>query len=120
MPSLDLCYRSSTQMTLRILTWNVAGRRKTLGSQLAYLAEIDPHVVCLQEVTLSTVDDLRAGLVEAGLVHVEHTILEEHPRRGPRRYGLLIASKTPLHRVAVDADWPERLLGVSTNVGQMP
>ena len=103
-------------MTLRIITWNVAGRKKTLAAQLGYLAEKQPQVVCLQEVTPGTVNDLCSGLVDAGLVHVEHTIVDEHPRRGPRRYGLLIAATTPLRRVAVEASWPERLLGVSASL----
>ena len=36
---------------MRLISWNVAGRRSRLDEQAARVLELEPDVVCLQEVT---------------------------------------------------------------------
>ena len=101
-------------MSLRVLTWNTAGRKKRLDEQVAYLDGLGADIVCLQEVTGSTAPRLAEGLNAAGLVHVVHTVGADHPRQGPRKYGLLVAARRPLTRLELsEVVWPERLLAVT-------
>ncbi len=105
-------------MSVRLLTWNVAGRKKLLADQLKYVAGKGPDLVCLQEITRNTIEPWMRGLESAGLNHVAHTISDDHPTQGPRRYGLLIATRKPLKLCSFPSiPWPARLLGVTTQVG---
>ena len=47
-----------SESTLKLLSWNVAGRTKLLGEQIAAVARQEPDLVCLQEIRPSTRDAL--------------------------------------------------------------
>jgi exonuclease III len=99
-----------------LLSWNVAGRVKRLPDQAERLLELAPDVVCLQEVTHSTLPRWQALLHRAGYVGVEHGELDETGRKRP--LAVLTASRTPLHAVLVDGvPWPERVLAVHLSDG---
>ena len=44
----------SGERALKLLSWNVAGRTKLLGDQIAAVARREPDLVCLQEIRPST------------------------------------------------------------------
>jgi exonuclease III len=101
---------------LLLLSWNVAGRVKRLPEQAERLLEPAADVVCLQEVTHSTLPLWRALLHGAGYVGIEHGELPVTGRKRP--LAVLTASRTPLHAVLVDGvPWPERVLAVHLSDG---
>lgn len=83
-----------------LLSWNVAGRVKRLPEQAERIAERARDVVCLQEVTPSTLPRWRALLHDAGYLATEHGDLSATGRKRP--LAVLTASRTPLHAVLVD------------------
>jgi exonuclease III len=94
-----------------LVSWNVAGRRTRLDEQAARVLEVEPDVVCLQEVTPVTADSWLERLAEGGLSGV----LAPLPlaREGSRPLAVLTASRDPLEVVPVaDVPWPERVLAV--------
>jgi exonuclease III len=94
-----------------LVSWNVAGRVKRLPEQGERLLELDADVLCLQEITRSTLPRWRALLHDAGYVGIEHGELPVSGRTSP--LAVLTASRTPLHAVLVDGTpWPERVLAV--------
>jgi exonuclease III len=95
---------------MRLVSWNVAGRRTRLPEQAAAVASVAPDVVFLQEVTVTSLPEWRARLEEAGLTHVL-TPLDDGPPPKPRRLAVLVAAREPLERVALgELAWPERAL----------
>jgi exonuclease III len=95
---------------VRLLSWNVAGRRTRLAEQAAAVAGAAPDIVCLQEVTANSLPEWRAALRDAGLEH-DVTPLDDGPPPKPRRLAVLLAAREPLTRVALDdapLPWPER------------
>jgi exonuclease III len=78
------------------------------------LVSLSPDLICLQEVTAATAVDILKLLAAAGFPHIIHSFAHSPPWRavGPRRYGLVIASRFLLtfqpHSTA--PPWPERLL----------
>jgi exonuclease III len=99
---------------MRLMTWNLAGRKKKLGDQLKALEDVDADVVALQEITETTLPHLKAGLTSAEYNSIISSIelYPDHPFKGPRKYGLLLASKWPLKTKPVKnpIPWPERFL----------
>lgn len=101
---------------LRVLTWNVAGRRNRVTAQIDAIKSIDPDVVALQEVTHASRDSFLAGLVESGFHHVIDSFqFSQNPEKpiGPRRYGEIIASRLPAQPISsgeFEIPWPERVL----------
>jgi exonuclease III len=96
-----------------LVSWNVAGRRSRLEEQAARVLELEPDVVCLQEVTPVTAGSWTERLGEAGLARE----LAPLPltREGSRPLAALTASRMPLEVVPVeDVPWPERVLSVKT------
>ena len=96
---------------MRLVSWNVAGRRSRLDERAARLLETEPDVVCLQEVTPATAGPWTKLLAEAGLA----AELAPLPlaREGSRPLAVLTASRVPVEVVAVeDVPWPERVLSV--------
>ncbi len=96
--------------TLRLISWNIAGRTSCLDEQIAALEQRQPDLVALQEVHSSIVADLYAAFQRMGLEHYTDTIglAKEHERR----YGVLIASRWPLEALAAMTfriPQPERL-----------
>lgn len=99
---------------LRLVSWNTAGRVRRAALQVEFLATRRPDIACLQEVTAGTRDALRSGLSGLGLAHQLDTFDLGQPldrRIGPRRYGVLLASRWPVTPLAqAKLCWPERLL----------
>lgn len=105
-------------MRLRLISWNLAGRVEKAADQLAAIRAPAPDVVALQEVTKSSWQRLEPILTADGWSVVE-TVRTIPPsaaagKRGPRRYGLVIAVASPSQVKQVksdgDAAWPERIL----------
>jgi exonuclease III len=101
---------------VRLISWNVAGRVERMPEQLGALAEREWDVVCLQEVTPTTLPLWRHALRELGLTHVSSSMddwLPGEPAPDDRRLGVIVAARERLDRVpAADVPWPERLLSV--------
>jgi exonuclease III len=99
-----------------LLSWNLAGRVKRLPEQAERLLETGADVLCLQEITRSTLPRWRALLHDAGYVGIEHGELPTSGRNRP--LAVLTASRVPLHAVLVDGvPWPERVLAVHLSDG---
>jgi endonuclease/exonuclease/phosphatase family metal-dependent hydrolase len=95
---------------VRLLSWNVAGRRTRLPEQAAAVAGVAADVVFLQEVTANSLPEWRAALDEAGLAHTLTPLDDGRPPK-PRRLAVLTASREPLDRVPLEGlVWPERAL----------
>ncbi len=85
--------------SMLLVSWNVAGRAKRLSEQAERLLALDADVVCLQEVTPSTLPIWEALFAAKydGIAHGEVPL-----RRRSRPLAVLTASRTPLHVVLVD------------------
>jgi exonuclease III len=108
---------------MRLLSWNLNARRSRIAEQVAVLAERAPDVVALQEVTPSMAAPLSAHLRDAGLAHVVDSFSlapADFVPSGPRRYGLLTASRYPLTPELpgrFPVPWPERVLTTTAVIG---
>jgi exodeoxyribonuclease-3 len=99
-----------------LVSWNVAGRRSRLAEQAARVVELEPDLVCLQEVTPLTAGPWTAALADAGL-EVEVSPLPRS-REGSRPLAVLTATRRPLEVVSLeDVPWPERVL--ATRAGDL-
>ena len=98
---------------MRIVSWNVAGRRTRLPEQAAAILAVVPDVVCLQEVTVNSLPAWRAQLDEAGLGHIVTPLDDGRPPK-PRRLAVLTASREALPRLELpdELPWPERAVAV--------
>jgi endonuclease/exonuclease/phosphatase family metal-dependent hydrolase len=95
----------------------VARRVTRLAEQAAALAARTPDVVALQEVTARSAPEWREALAAAGLAHVAVSLDAADPGRapaGPRRAGVLVASRAPLEVLPgyLAVPWPECALSV--------
>ena len=105
-----------------LLSWNVAGRTRRWPDQLAAIRRLDPDVVALQEVTASTAGRWRQALASEGwcsFVFSFDLAPSSFAPTGPRRYGLVLASRLPLvvhdpERFAVP--WQERVLSATIHL----
>jgi exonuclease III len=96
-------------LTLKLLTWNVAGRAGRLPEQAAAVAAAGADVVALQEVTRRTLPGWEAALAEAGYTSVSAVELAPPERRRP--LGVLTAARAPLEPLPPPpVPWPERIL----------
>jgi exodeoxyribonuclease III len=99
---------------IRILSWNVAGRTARQSEQTGVIAARTWDLVCLQEVTPTTLRPWRRALQEQGLVDVRTSLDDWIPGEPPpegRRLGVLIAARAPLEVItSAHPPWPERLL----------
>jgi exonuclease III len=94
---------------LLLVSWNVAGRKSRLDQQADRVLELEPDVVCLQEVTPVTAAWWVERLAAAGL-SAEVAPLPK-AREGSRPLAVLTAAREAL--VVSDVDevpWPERVL----------
>ncbi len=92
-----------------LVSWNVAGRVQALALQAERLDSVRPDIVCLQEVTPTTLQPWRERLAAAGLPHALHAACE--PRNGRRPLMVLTATAEPLTPVEIAGlPWPERAL----------
>jgi endonuclease/exonuclease/phosphatase family metal-dependent hydrolase len=92
-----------------VLSWNVAGRVRSVPEQAAALAGRPADVVVLQEVRASAHAAWSEGLAALGLVH-QHYSAPPHRGSAERRLGVLLAARTALAPLpGVDGlPWPER------------
>jgi exonuclease III len=90
-----------------IVTWNVAGRVRSVPEQAAALAQRRADVVALQEVRATSLAAWRAELLALGFAHIA---VSEPPGGSPeRRLGTLVASRAPLAPLpSPPLPWPER------------
>jgi exonuclease III len=111
---------------VHVISWNLAGRLQRILQQVEMLASREPDLVALQEVRQPGLPLLRRLLANAGLIHQADSF-ERAPcpalLTGPRQYGLLIASRYPIHpwepgRFKVP--WPERILSVDLDTPSGP
>ena len=94
-----------------LVSWNVAGRRTRLDEQADRVLELEPDVVCLQEVTPVTAESWLKRLADAGLSGVLAPL--PAAREGSRPLAVLTASRDPVEVVPVaDVPWTERVLAV--------
>lgn len=103
---------------MKLITWNVAGRVKMLPRQIECLAALQPDIITLQEITNTTAPLFKELLPSLGLKHIVSSIdfvADPATLKGPRRYGLLIASKWNISNPGIGGEpikWPERFLSV--------
>jgi exonuclease III len=105
---------------VRIISWNVARRSSHLAEQAHALAEREPDVVALQEVTPRTLSLWRAALETIGLPHVSASLDSADPARDPatrRVTGVLVSSREALEDAeALPMPWPETAIAAATSV----
>jgi exonuclease III len=91
-----------------VLSWNVAGRVRSVREQAAALAARPADVIALQEVRASAHAAWSAELAALGHLHQHYSA---PPAGGPpeRRLGVLLAARRPLEPLPVpELPWPER------------
>ena len=86
---------------MQLVTWNLAGRVKRLPEQATLLLALAADVICLQELTPSTLSDWSDRLQAAGY----HTLGAPDSRERPRPLRVLTAARAPLQEIPV-ADVP--------------
>jgi hypothetical protein len=84
--------------SVRVVTWNVAGRVRRQPEQAAAIAGVGADVVALQEVTARTAPLWRVSLADAGLWTCEDS-LGGSEIGGGRRLDVLVAAREPLVRL---------------------
>jgi exonuclease III len=96
---------------VRLVSWNVAGRKTRLDEQAERVLATEPDLVCLQEVTPVTAAGWSERLAEAGFAPVVAPLPQA--REGSRPLAVLTAAREPAEVVPVDdVPWPERVLAV--------
>lgn len=97
-----------------VVSWNVAGRVRSVPAQAAALAQRPADLVALQEVRASAFASWRAALEALGFAHVAATLTAVAPRAPERRLGVLVAARTPLEPLPPlpGVPWGERHLAV--------
>jgi exonuclease III len=101
-----------------VLSWNVAGRVRSVAEQAAALATRDADLVALQEVRASARPAWGAALGELGFEH-QHYSAPPAGGSAERRLGVLVAGRAALEPLpAIDGvPWPERYAGARTALG---
>lgn len=100
-----------------LVSWNVAGRVTRLGEQAERLLALDADVVCLQELTRSTLAPWQQLLADAGYAGICSVQLASAAERS-RALTVLTAARCELRRARVAAlPWPERVLAVRAPSG---
>jgi exonuclease III len=103
-----------------VITWNVAGRVRTVEAQADALGSQEADVVALQEVRSSSLPLWREALARLGFGSVVSSLDGVPPPSG-RHLGVLIAGRSPVEALPgiPDLPWPERVLCTSTSVGEV-
>lgn len=100
---------------MRIISWNIAVKTKSSQQQIDVLAQRQPDIVALQEVSAKAQDILRTGLEQIGLPYIEDTV-KLGIFHGRTHYNELIASRWPLTQLPVEKNFsvpfPESVLSV--------
>jgi endonuclease/exonuclease/phosphatase family metal-dependent hydrolase len=99
-----------------VLTWNVAGRVRSVAAQADALAARPAAIVALQEVRATALAAWEERLAALGYPHVLATLPPGGPQRPvERRLGVLIASRAPVEACPMPGlPWPERYLVART------
>jgi len=103
---------------MKIISWNVAGRVRKQQLQMDALLSRKPNVIGLQEVTSRTLPLWVEGLQKEGYIHIISSFGlygDNSKLTGPRKYGILIASRWPLNPLgqsSLTIPWHERLVSV--------
>jgi exonuclease III len=104
---------------VRLITWNVNRRVGVLAEQAAALAEREPEVIALQEVTERSWPLWRAALETIGFPYALCSLDDADPARQPmtrRRTGVVIAAPTPLAPAeSLPVPWPETTLAAAVD-----
>jgi endonuclease/exonuclease/phosphatase family metal-dependent hydrolase len=100
----------------KLFSWNIRqGGGKRIEKQVEVIDIVSPDVIALQEMTIGSIGKYRAELNNLGFKYSVDTFqlsTNQIKLIGPRRYGLLIASKWPLNVLKpLDIPWEERVLG---------
>lgn len=97
-----------------LLCWNVAGRVGRIKEQQERVVALAPDLICLQEVTPTTLGLWRASLAQAGWAHAVAADGSAAVAAGRRRpLVTFTAARAPIELLEVpDAPWPERVLSV--------
>lgn len=97
---------------MKLMTWNLNGRRNRTQQQVEALAAQGPDLVALQEVTAHSLPELRTALVARGWVHIVDGFATVPLSDRPRKYRQIVASRFPvrLHGDAIPVPWPEAVL----------
>ena len=99
-----------------LVSWNLAGRVRRLGEQAERLLDLEPDVLCLQELTPRTLPVWRDRLQVAGYLAVEHPALARSEDRRP--LFVMTACSQPARAIAVaEVPWPERVLAMRMQDG---
>lgn len=104
-------------MTLKILTWNTAGRTKRIPDQWEYLKMKDADIVCLQEIQQGG-DLIWRDHLNSHYPYIVSSVsfVKNRSKTGPRKYHLIIASKQEIELDRNSSEyvpWVERLLVVN-------
>lgn len=100
-----------------VASWNVAGRVTRLPEQAERILACEADVVCLQELTRSTLPRWESVLSAGDYVGLERGEAL-HTGGRARPLAVLTACREPIHRVAVSGvPWSERVLAVRTGNG---
>jgi exonuclease III len=98
-----------------IASWNVAGRVTRLADQAARLLALNADVLCLQELTATTLPRWRRLLDEAGYFVAS---APQHPGVRARPLSVLTAARSPLRELTIPGiPWPERVLACTLEDG---
>jgi exodeoxyribonuclease-3 len=101
---------------MRLISWNVHGRVRSLAKQSEALHQRCPDVVALQEIRPTTVAHWREQLAQSGLPYSVDSFVLQNSSLGAmrrRQYGEILASRwplSPLPPLAFPVPWPERVL----------
>src|SRR6185312_14364658 len=103
--------------SLLLVSWNLAGRVRALELQAQRLLALAADVLCLQELTPTTLPLWRRRLREAGYEGVEHAPFDAGSGRA-RPLIVLIAARFPLEPARLaGVPWSERVLAARTPAG---
>jgi endonuclease/exonuclease/phosphatase family metal-dependent hydrolase len=97
---------------MKLITWNLNGRRNRTLQQVEALAAQGTDLVALQEVTANSLPELRTALAARELVHNVDGFATVPLTARPRKYRQLVASRFPVRLLddAIPVPWPEAVL----------
>ncbi len=97
---------------MKLLSWNVAGRVRRQPEQAELIAQLAPHVVCLQEIRPTTAHAWTSALQHAGYPHIAIARSNAPAGDADRRLSVLTAARSPLTETGIEHElpWPERVL----------
>jgi len=106
-----------------VVSWNVAGRVRSVAEQAAAVGTLPADVVALQEVRASAFSAWRDALAALGYPYVAATLSDAAaPAQPERRLGVLAAGRAPIEPLPPLATlpWPERHLAVRITLDDAP